>query len=101
MKIVSERVTVRDIEAVLVPAVGEPLREVVMTGGQRLRIEGEIRGEAKGRAHAVLAVLTARAIAVPEPVRVRILSRTDIPTLDAWIARAAAASSATEVVSDA
>ena len=107
--IVSERVTVRDIEAMLVPAVGEQLREVVMTEGERLLIEGEVRGEArgeakgeaKGRAHAVLGVLTARGIVVPDAIRARILACTDIPTLDAWIARAATASSATEVVSDA
>ena len=107
--LVNEYVTVQDINAVLVPAVGEQVREVVMTEGERLiakgriegKAEGEAKGKAEGRAHAVLAVLAARGITVPEAIRSRILSCTDIPTLDAWIARAATASSATEVVSDA
>jgi predicted transposase/invertase (TIGR01784 family) len=106
---VSEQVTVQDIEALLVPAAGEQVREVVMTEAERLIAEGEARGEARGeakwraegRANAVLAVLTARGLVVPDAIRARILSCTDIPTLDAWIARAATASSATEVVSDA
>jgi predicted transposase/invertase (TIGR01784 family) len=110
--LVSEHVTVGDINALLVPAVGEQLREVVMTEGQRLiekgRVEGEAkgeargeaRGEAKGRANAVLAVLTARGIAVPEPIRARIMSCTEVATLDAWLARAVTASSAAEVVAE-
>ena len=103
--LVNDRVTVREIEAMLVPAVGEELREVVMTEGQRLiekgRVEGRVEGGAEGRSYAVLAVLAARGILVPEALRARILSCTDIATLDAWIARAVTAGSAADIVSEA
>jgi hypothetical protein len=55
-------------------------------------------GMVKGRAEDILAVLGARGIPVSDTVRERILGCTDIPTLDAWIRRAAVASTAASVV---
>ena len=59
---------------------------------------GKAAGEAKGKAESILAVLTARDIPVSDAVRARILGCTDGPTLDAWIRRAAVASTAAAVV---
>jgi hypothetical protein len=56
---------------------------------QRLEARGRILGEAEGRAKSLLAFLAARDIAVPEPLRARILGCTDIAQLEGWIARAA------------
>jgi hypothetical protein len=60
--------------------------------------KGEAKGEAKGRAEGILAVLAARGIPVSDAIRARILGCTDIETLDAWIRRAAVASTAAAVV---
>jgi hypothetical protein len=59
---------------------------------------GEARGRAEGRAFAILAVLSARGVDVPSAVRERVLACTDVALLDAWIARAANAKDASEVV---
>jgi len=52
---------------------------------------GEAKGEARGEARAVLAVLDARGIEVPDPVREDITSCTDLDQLDTWIRRAVTA----------
>ena len=104
--LVSKVVTGHDLEEIVVPALGEAAREVVMTFGQELieegrrlgRAEGKAEGEAKGKAEALLAMLRARGIAVPEELRQRIRQCTDIPTLDGWIVRAATAASVHDVV---
>ena len=62
------------------------------------RTEGRAEGEALGRAHAILGVLTARALPVPEPVRERILGCSDLDLLDRWLARAVTAQAAADVV---
>jgi hypothetical protein len=56
------------------------------------RAEGRAEGEAKGEARAVLAVLEARNIQVPEPARARITACTDLDQLDVWVRRAVTAS---------
>lgn len=50
---------------------------------------GEARGEAKGEAKAIIEVLTARGIPVPEDARARILTCTDLALLGTWIRLAA------------
>jgi Uma2 family endonuclease len=60
--------------------------------------EGRKEGVAEGRASAVLAVLQARGIAVPEAERARILSCRDLAQLDAWLQRAASAGSFSDVL---
>lgn len=104
----NQRTTIQDLESVLVPMLGEAAREVVMTEGERLIQQGELRGlekgkaegEAKGRAASVLAFLSARGMKVSEDQRKRIESCSDIPTLDRWIVRAATAPTIDEVLSD-
>ena len=60
--------------------------------------KGKVEGKAEGKAESVLAVLTARGIPVSDVIRGRVLSCTDIDTLDVWIRRAAVASTAAAVV---
>ena len=60
--------------------------------------ESIAKAEAPGRAEAVLAFLEARGIEVSRETRARIAACTDIATLNWWIARAAAASCADDVV---
>jgi hypothetical protein len=62
--------------------------------------EGRAEGEAAGRAHALLAVLSARGLDVPEDVRARITACTELARLDAWLARAVTAASASDVVGE-
>ncbi len=56
------------------------------------------RGEARGKAQAILIVLNARGIAVTEDTRQKILATLDGARLDAWIARSASVASADELV---
>lgn len=63
------------------------------------RAEGREEGQALGR-KAVLTLLAARGVAVPDTVRDRIDACRDLRTLDRWLTRAATAASADEVVMD-
>jgi hypothetical protein len=65
---------------------------------KRYVAQGEVRGRAEGRALAILAVLGARGVEVSPAVRKRVLACTDVALLDAWIARAANAKDADDVV---
>jgi hypothetical protein len=58
------------------------------------------QGKAEGQAHAILAVLAARGLEVPEPVRARITACTELARLDAWLARAVTAAAAADVVGE-
>ena len=60
---------------------------------------GKDEGLAQGKAAAILAVLTARGLAVDEGTRLRIAACRDEAVLDRWIGRAAVAGSAREVLS--
>jgi hypothetical protein len=60
--------------------------------------DGRVRGNAEGKAESILAVLAARDIPVSDGVRARVLGCSDVATLDAWIRRAAVASTALAVV---
>jgi hypothetical protein len=60
--------------------------------------KGQAEGKAEGKAEGILTVLAAREIPVSDAIRGRILSCTDIDTLDVWIRRAAVASTAAAVV---
>lgn len=51
--------------------------------------QGLAEGKAEGLAEGVLRVLEARGFTVPEEVAQRVRACRDIPTLDAWLARAA------------
>ncbi|HET8661696.1 MAG TPA: hypothetical protein VFM55_22215 [Micromonosporaceae bacterium] len=52
---------------------------------------GEARGEAKGEAKALLAILDARGVHVPDDIRAGIVTCTDLAQLESWIRRAATA----------
>jgi hypothetical protein len=54
-------------------------------------------GEARGEARAVLTVLDARGIDVPDEVRTRVTSCTDVEQLNAWVRRAATVTSAQDL----
>jgi predicted transposase/invertase (TIGR01784 family) len=57
----------------------------------------EAEGFAKGKAAAVLAVLSARGVSVSNEIRSRIEACVDVAMLDRWISRAATAASSEEV----
>lgn len=59
---------------------------------------GEARGEARGEGRAVLTVLAARGVPVPDAARERILACTDLAQLDAWLHRAGTATSIEQVL---
>jgi hypothetical protein len=65
-----------------------------LTKGQA---KGEAEGRAKGEAEAVLRVLAARRIEVPEEARMRISSCADLGQLNVWLDRAVVATSVTEL----
>src|SRR5262249_56374514 len=72
-------------------AEGEAMGEV------KGKAEGEAKGKAEGEARAVLAVLDARGIEVPDPVREDITNCTNLDQLDTWIRRAATANKVQEL----
>ncbi|GAA0563574.1 hypothetical protein [Actinomadura livida] len=53
------------------------------------RGEGRAEGRAEGEAKAVLLVLGARGITVPNEIRERVTNCTDIDQLERWVQRAA------------
>jgi len=55
--------------------------------------QGRAEGEAQGEAAALLTVLDARGIEVPDDARARITGCTDLDQLDTWVRRAATAAS--------
>jgi hypothetical protein len=65
--------------------------------GAAQRAEGEATGLARGKASAILSVLSARSIPVSNEARARIEGCTDVAMLDLWISRAATVSSTDEV----
>jgi hypothetical protein len=60
--------------------------------------EALAKGKAEGLAKSILTVLAARGLPVSDALRARILRCTDLDMLDAWLRRAAVASSASAVV---
>ena len=87
-----------EVDEQIGPAAGEMVmttlaQQWIAEGVAKGLAQGEARGEARGRAigvaQAVLGVLEERGLPIPEAVRVRVLSCTDLPTLHAWVRRAA------------
>lgn len=64
------------------------------------RDEGRDEGRVEGEARALLTVLQARGIAVPEGARERILAQKDPERLERWLHKAATAPSLAEVLDD-
>ncbi|TDD77629.1 hypothetical protein [Actinomadura rubrisoli] len=61
------------------------------------RAEGRLKGRVKGSATAILLVLDARGVAVPDNVRERVTSCTDLDQLERLIRRAAVIESGEEL----
>jgi hypothetical protein len=61
---------------------------------------GRDEGRAEGEACALLAVLRARGISVPDSARERILGQKDPERLERWVERAAVAASVAEVLDE-
>jgi hypothetical protein len=62
------------------------------------RTEGRVEGRAEGAATALLTVLAARGVDVPDEVRARITGCTDLDQLEAWLRRAVTAHSIHDVI---
>lgn len=86
----------RYLEELMNVTVSEPLSPLFRPHWVRGRAEG--RAEAGARA--VLAVLAARGIEVPDIAMQRITTCTDLDQLDAWVRRAVAVSSAQELFAE-
>jgi hypothetical protein len=78
--------------------------ELMRSYGEELieqgRQEGLARGQAKGRAEGVLRILAVRGVNVADEVRHRILSCTDMATLDRWFDRALDARTLSDVLDE-
>ncbi|MEH1130227.1 hypothetical protein [Micromonospora sp. CPCC 206061] len=92
------------ILAVLPAAARDCLEELMTTTSHRYQSDFARRyfseGEARGEANAVLAVLAARGIEVPDRIRTTIASCTDLDRLALWIRRAATANKIEDVDAD-
>jgi hypothetical protein len=92
--------------AVLLPAARVHLEKLMTTRtyeylsdfSRRLVDQGRAEGEAKGEAKALLAILNARGIAVPDDVHTRITTCTDLDQLDTWISRAVTATTIHDIL---
>lgn len=91
-----------DIVLAVLPEAAQRYLEKLMTTGtyeyksdfaRRYFSQGEAKGEAQGEAKALLTLLAARDIRVPDDARERITGCTDLDQLDIWIRRAASADS--------
>lgn len=69
-------------------------------GLEQGKAQGLEQGLARGRAEDVLRILAVRGVPVDEPARQRILSCTDVTTLDVWFDRALGATRLADVLGD-
>ncbi len=76
---------------------GPLMRDLREEFERRGTVKGKLEGELEGEARALLRVIERRGIVVDEETRVRVLSCTDVATLDTWLDRAATATTAAEV----
>ena len=67
---------------------------------ERGRLKGRMEGRSEGRAEDVLRILAARDVPVSNKDRERILSCTDLATLDRWFDRALKATRFSDVIED-
>jgi predicted transposase/invertase (TIGR01784 family) len=74
------------------------MRANLAKGRAEGRAEGEAEGEAVGQARALLLLLEARGVVVPDDARARIMTCRDIVQLETWLRRAATAAALHEVV---
>lgn len=69
-----------------------------MDAFEELREEGRREGRVEEAARAVLTVLRARGMTVPDALRERILAEKDPAQLERWVERAAVAASITDLL---
>lgn len=62
--------------------------------------EGRAEGKAEGEAEALVAVLAARGLTLPEDLATRVRACRDLEQLERWVRRAAVATSIDEVFRD-
>lgn len=98
-----------DLVAGLLPDAARHFLESLMTAGYEYqnelirtyyfegKTEGKTEGTAEGEAKALLTVLEARGLSVPESIRTQISECTDLEQFDTWLRRAASADSLNEV----
>ncbi|WP_067666988.1 hypothetical protein [Nocardia miyunensis] len=91
-----------DLVLAILPRAARKLLETLMaTGTYQYKSEFARRyyaeGEAKGEASALLTILRARQLPVPEEVEQRVLSCSDLDLLSSWVRRAATAATIEEV----
>ena len=79
------------------PYVREGYRKGIREGESRGEAKGMAKGKAVGKAESVLMLLDVRGVTVSKALRTKILTCTDLDTLDRWLRTAASASSAAEV----
>ena len=77
-----------------------PEEEEIVAMVQGTFTEARKMGRAEGEARALLAVLRARGISVPDSARERILGQKDPERLERWVERAAVAASVDEVIDE-
>ncbi|HVG61058.1 MAG TPA: hypothetical protein VNA24_21035 [Hyalangium sp.] len=69
-------------------------------GRQKGAEEGRLMGRAEGQAESLLRILASRGVHVDDKARQRILSCTDMSTLDQWFERALQATQLSDVLGD-
>ncbi len=74
--------------------------ELMLTVGEELIEQGRQQGRAIGRAEGVLRILATRGVHVDDEARKRILSCTDLATLDQWFDRSLNATRLSDVLGD-
>jgi predicted transposase YdaD len=74
--------------------------ELIEQGRQQGLERGRAEGLAKGRAESIVRILAARGVHVDDEARQRILTCTDLDTLDLWFERALRATSLSDVLED-
>ncbi|HEX5752533.1 MAG TPA: hypothetical protein VFZ09_40385 [Archangium sp.] len=74
--------------------------EMLEQGVQKGLVRGREEGRVEGRAEYILRTLTARGVHVDEASRQRILTCTDVTTLDRWFDRALNATTLSDVLED-
>ena len=65
---------------------------------REIAARNQAEGEARGEGRAVLTVLDARGVPVPDAIRQQILGCADLDQLDRWLRRAVTATTADDVI---
>ncbi len=86
-----------DTVARALDAKGNPVIRGIRDEG---KAEGKIEGRIEGQVEAILTVLAGRGLDPSDAVRRRILSTTELATLERWLLKAVTAASPEEVVED-